>query len=93
MLHQLLDKTSPASLRKNWKYEETSYLIFVLDKYCLRHQADPEQLDALDWDNIAQLLPGRSGSCCRFRFLSLAPTSITETPWLDFERELLLHII
>lgn len=41
MLQGLLDKTSPGSLRKNWKCEETSYLIFVLDKYCLRHQAGP----------------------------------------------------
>jgi len=49
VLQDLLDKTSATALRKNWKYEEISYLIYIADKYCLRHEIEADGLDSLDW--------------------------------------------
>jgi hypothetical protein len=83
---ELIDKTLGSSPRKNWKLDETNYLIYIADKHCLLHQINVNDLDSADWENIAEFLPGRTGNSCQFRFLSLAPKSISDTPWLPEER-------
>ena len=52
ILHELIEKTSATGPRKNWKYDETNYLIYIIDKYCLVHQINPDTLDAFDWEKI-----------------------------------------
>ncbi len=93
VLESLLDKTPLLQTRKNWKLEETNYLLFVIDKYCLVKSLHLEDFDLSDWDHISQYLPGRTAEACQFRFLALAPSSITSTPWSCEERDLLLKII
>jgi hypothetical protein len=77
-----LEKTSGILQRKNWKSDETNYLVYVIDKYCLVNGTDLDHLEPIDWQNISQYLPGRTAESCQFRFLSLTPHSITNTPWL-----------
>ena len=86
VLLELLEKSSGNTSRKNWKFDETSYLIYIIDKYCLLHQIDTDTLEVLDWEHISEYLPGRSANSCQFRFLSLVPNSISDAPWLCSER-------
>lgn len=37
ILEGLIAKTCLSLPRKNWKLDETNYLLYVIDKYCLLH--------------------------------------------------------
>lgn len=85
VLLELLIKARSAP-KKNWKMEETNYLVYVIDKYCLANDADVDLLDCADWQNISEYLPGRTADSCQFRFLAIIPSSVTDTPWNHPER-------
>lgn len=86
ILARLIEKAKSPAARKNWKQDETNYLLFVVEKYSRAHSCSVEQLTLGDWSAISQLVPTRDAAACRFRFLSLTPASISHVPWSEIER-------
>lgn len=76
-----MEKTGLKTERKNWKVDETSYLLLIMEKYCCLKETLPECFDENDWQTISEYIPGRTAAACQFRFLALVPPSVSTLPW------------
>ena len=55
--------------------------MFIIDKYSVKKDRHVNDYLSEDWENVSQYMPERTGGACKFRFLTLAPTSISNSPW------------
>lgn len=53
-----------------WKEEDLALFFWVLDKYCVVYDKYPRTLKPEDWEQVARLLPSRTGEQCMFKYLS-----------------------
>jgi len=46
---RLMNRCKLEKARKNWKNEETNYLFYIIDKYCILNELQPNNLKPGDW--------------------------------------------
>jgi len=82
-------------LKKNWSEEDVKILVWVISKYCDKHDIDnvDKELALEDWERVARLIPGVSASSCMFKWLSIRKTNLSNCNWAAEESQLLRNII
>jgi hypothetical protein len=70
-------------LKKNWSEEDVKILVWVISKYCDKQgiQNADKELNVEEWEQIARLIPGVSGSSCMFKWLSIRKTNLSSCNW------------
>jgi hypothetical protein len=86
VLLRLLQRGAASCGRKNWKAEETGYLVFVAELWAELQGFAVSGLSVEEWDKIGELVPGRSGGSCQFRYLALFSSAVSRVPWSSYER-------
>lgn len=86
VLLRLLQRGSISCGRKNWKAEETGYLVFVAELWAELRGVAASGLSVEDWEKVGELVPGRNGASCQFRYLAMFSSAVSRVPWSSYER-------
>ena len=82
-------------LKKNWSEEDIRILVWIVSKYCDQQGISniEKELGEDDWERIAKLIPGVTGTNCMFKWLSIRKTNLSNCSWSTEESNLLRTII
>ncbi|KRX10455.1 Homeodomain protein [Pseudocohnilembus persalinus] len=79
--------------KKNWNDIETNILVWIIVVACSWQKLDARKIPDNIWDEIAQMMIGRTGEQCKFKWLSLSKMNLQQIPWTSDEDQILLNII
>ena len=79
--------------KKNWKNEQVSLLLYLVDKVCWFHKCEPSDLQINAWTKISNLMIDRDTESCKSKVFNIIPSSLNEKPWTEIEQQILSEII